>query len=293
MLAHVVEAVRSQGRCPLGRAADSATAPQGVRLDWLWRGAALGVVLCAISCARLPGTDANGGAGDGERDLPLIGLQRGGRWSVLSVRPPHLTGPNFHLMLKNSTLSGQISVGVAPGGSVHVAVAADGAEGYGPLGPVSLDFFEEDERVIADGTWNGGRVHLEFAQDSLNGTVATNSQFAGRSTPGGPDGLTPMRSSRSNRWGGTSNPFMPAAMDASCEYFLTERGRDGALTGGSICGGMPQQTRLEVPNVAQAWMTRAELLTVLVAVLSAPPVVAAEDYGPRFEQPSSLTAPRR
>ena len=38
--------------------------------------------------------------------------------------------------------------------------------------------------------------------------------------------------------------------------------------------------------MAQAWMTRAELVTVLVAVLSSPPIVVAEDYGPKFELPT-------
>ena len=69
----------------------------------------------------------------------------------------------------------------------------------------------------------------------------------------------------------------------SCEYYLDSVSTDGALNGGSICAGMPQQTRLEVPVAGQAWLTHAELVTVLVAVLSAPPVVVAEDYGPAFD----------
>ncbi len=56
---------------------------------------------------------------------------------------------------------------------------------------------------------------------------------------------------------------------------------------------MPQQTRLEVPAMARAWMTHSELVTVLVAVLSAPPVVQAEEYGPRFEPPATQRPGRR
>ncbi len=83
----------------------------------------------------------------------------------------------------------------------------------------------------------------------------------------------------------------PLPSDVSCEYYLDSVTPDGALNGGSTCAGMPQQTRLEVPSVARAWMTHAELVTVLVAVLSSPPLVLAEDYGPRFEQPSTGSFP--
>ena len=59
--------------------------------------------------------------------------------------------------------------------------------------------------------------------------------------------------------------------------------RIGALTGGSICSGMPQPTKLEVPRMAQAYLTRPELVTVLVAMLSAPPQSNAEEQGPKFD----------
>src|SRR5256885_1005547 len=81
----------------------------------------------------------------------------------------------------------------------------------------------------------------------------------------------------------SSNMREPVPRNSSCEYFLTELASDGALIGGSICSGMPQPTRLEVPRVAQAWLTRPELVTVLVAVLSSPPVVVSEENGPRFD----------
>jgi hypothetical protein len=255
---------------------------------------ALGIATAA-GCA---GSGGEGGLGGGgppgvDRDVPLIGLERGGHWSVLTVRPPHLTGPLFHLMLKNSVLTGAISGGSAPAGSLRVNIKRDGAEGFGPLGPVSLDYFTDEARTEVEGTWNGGRVHLVFAQDSLKGTVAANSFFHSRSNAAGLANMESFRNPRTRVFGRNADQIEPLPQDMSCEYYLDKLGSDGALNGGSICAGMPQQTRLEVPAVAKAWMTHAELVTVLVAVLSAPPVVRAEQDGPRFDAPGIQRPARR
>ena len=247
-------------------------------------------VATTLACSGLGG-GSGGGSGGGMpgSDTPLIGLQRGGAWSVISIRPPHLSGPLFHLQLRNSVLTGAVSGGTAPAGTLRVNITKDGAEGFGPLGPVSLDFASDEQSTVAEGTWNGGRVHLIFARESLHGTVTTNSFFHSRS--GGNHLDNAFRPPR--RFGRASDSLDPPAMDLSCEYYLDKLGTDGALNGGSICAGMPQQTRLEVPALAKTWLTHAELLTVLVAVLSAPPVVIAEDYGPRFEPPSTQNQFRR
>jgi hypothetical protein len=253
-------------------------------------------IALAVGCAR--GGPEGGGAGSGGPpgggpDVPLIGLQRGGHWSVLTIRPPHLSGPLFHLMLKNSVLTGAISGGDAPAGTLRVNIKKDGAEGFGPLGPVSLDYEMDEVRTEVEGTWNGGRVHLVFAKDSLKGTVAANSFFYSRTNAAGLAGMETFRGPRTRMFGRAADQIDPLPMDLSCEYYLDKVTSDGALNGGSTCAGMPQQTRLEVPAVAKAWMTHSELVTVLVAVLSAPPVVAAEDYGPRFEPPATQRPPRR
>jgi hypothetical protein len=224
-------------------------------------------------------------------DTPLIGLQRGGHWSVLTIRPPHLSGPLFHLMLKNSVLTGAISGGSAPGGVLRVSISNDGAQGFGPLGPVSLDYHTDEQSTTVEGTWNGGRVHLKFARDSLHGTVAANSFFHSKSNASGMAGT---ESFRNPRLTGRSADFIdPLPSDQSCEYYLDQLSSDGALNGGSTCSGMPQQTRLEVPALAKTWLTHPELVTILVAVLSAPPVVMAEDYGPRFDGSQTITPARR
>ena len=241
-----------------------------------------------------PGVASNTpGAGEGDtHDVPVIGLQRGGHWSVLTIRPPHLNGQLFHLLLKNSVLTGAVSGGTAPGGVMRVSIKDDGAEGYGPLGPVSLDYTSDEISTTAEGTWNGGRVHLVFTQDSLKGTVATNSFFFSKSNPGS-EGSMEMRRRGGAFGNAAADSFDPLPIDMSCEYVLDQVGTDGGLNGNSICAGMPQPTRLEVPKIAQAWLTRSELVTVLVAVLSSPPIAVAEQYGPRFEPPSTQNPMRR
>jgi hypothetical protein len=233
--------------------------------------------------ALLLAVESCGGSSSSVRgdDVPQIGLQRGGRWSVLSLKPPHLTGPQFNMMLKDGVLSGTISGGTAPGGTLHVSIADDGADGHGPLGPVSMDFITTQDSTIAEGMWNGHRVHIVFARDSIRGTVADNSDVMTRTDPDATRGMPGLRV-RGVRVAG-ANAIDPLPRNSSCEYFLTETSPDGALTGGSICSGMPQPTRLEVPKMAQAYLTRPELVTVLVAVLSAPPSPQAEENGPRFE----------
>jgi hypothetical protein len=266
--------------------------------------AVLGAALVVGGCHRFRGvgptpggTVGNGAAVGGGADestspeLPKIGLQRGGHWSVLTIRPPHLNGQQFHLQLKNSVLTGAISGGDAPGGVLRVSIKEDGAEGFGPLGPVSLDFSSDEISTTAEGMWNGGRVHLVFSHDSLKGTVATNSFFSSKSNPADNNNRE-MR--QMGAFGQKSADMMdPLPVDMSCEYFLDHVTSDGALNGGSTCSGMPQPTRLEVPKVAQAWLTRAELVTILVAVLSSPPVAVSEQYGPRIDPPSTQNPLRR
>jgi hypothetical protein len=199
---------------------------------------------------------------------------------VLSVRPPHLNGPHFHFILKDGVLTGSILSATAPAGSVHVQIAEDGAEGYGPLGPVSMDYTVTPDSTVAEGMWNGSRVHIVFRRDSIKGTIADNSDSLARGDPA--------NSMRVRGVPMTVSPMSPMAGNSSCEYFLTDVAPDGSLTGGSICSGMPQPTRLEVPQAAEKWLTHHELVTLLVAVLSAPPEVTAENFGPRFE---TQTAP--
>src|SRR3954453_2546774 len=88
-----------------------------------WR-VSVGVSVAAL----LAGTGACSGTGSSVReDTPQISLYRGGGWSVLTLKPPHLTGPLFNMMLKAGVLTGTVSGGTSPGGALHISIADDGA----------------------------------------------------------------------------------------------------------------------------------------------------------------------
>src|SRR5688572_28971277 len=106
------------GRCDGARVGSGAARQLRPVLRALVLALALGWLV--VGCAGRGG-GAGGAVGSSPgSDTPLIGLQRGGHWSVLTIRPPHLSGPLFHLMLKNSVLTGAISGGSAPGGVLRV-----------------------------------------------------------------------------------------------------------------------------------------------------------------------------
>jgi hypothetical protein len=195
-----------------------------------------------------------------------MGLARGARWSVLSVQPPHLSGPFFELILREHVLTGWVSGETAPGGALRVRIEPDHVAGFGPLGPVAMDIDEQPERLSVEGLWNGQRCKLAFTPEGMRATVADNTRPAVRA-PLDRLGLG----------------LEPPARDSSCQYVLDHHEPDGGLSGTSICAGMPQQTRLEIPAVADALLTRAELVTVLVAFLSAPPVASSEPLPRRAE----------
>jgi hypothetical protein len=234
--------------------------------------------------AFLVGCAGSDGAWRPPPDAPKIGLKRGSAWSLMTLAPPHLVGPQFNMTLERGVLSGTISGGDAPGGGVHVEIKGDNAEGFGPHGPINIQIREENERTIAEGMWNGARVHLAFSSNELRGTVASNSAFNAKTNAIELFGMETFR----RRTNPMADQLDPLPQNVSCEYFLRDRSTDGALNGGSICGGMPQDTRLEVPLVAQKWFTQAELVTVLVAVLSSPPPVNSERWGPRIQDGSPM-----
>src|SRR3954464_7069322 len=96
-----------------------------------WR-VAVGVSVAAL-LAGVPGACSGTGSSTRGEDTPQISLYRGGGWSVLSLKPPHLTGPLFNMILKDGVLTGTISGGTSPGGALHISIADDGADGHGPM----------------------------------------------------------------------------------------------------------------------------------------------------------------
>jgi hypothetical protein len=214
-----------------------------------------------------------GCAGDGTRsDAPQIGLARGSKWSLLSLQLPYLNGPFFNLILRDHVLSGWIGGDSAPAGALRVHIADEGADGFGPAGPVALEISTTTDQLVADGSWNGARLRLVFTAEGIRGTIADNARPGFRSPLERVPGMRPL----SRTTAAMPTAMEPAARDSSCQYVLDRHDRDGALLGDSICAGMPQRTRLEVPAIATRLLSQPELVTVLVAVLSAPPVDTAE-----------------
>jgi hypothetical protein len=125
----------------------------------------------------------------------------------------------------------------ATGELVRIDVDRRGALGRGP-GQVDVDFDSGADEFIIDGVWNSGRVHFRITSDSFRGNLQ--------------------------------------AANGNCQYVLDEVLRDGARHGFSICSGLPEETRLEIPMPIQAWLTPSELAVVLLELLSAPPVTSLE-----------------
>jgi hypothetical protein len=129
--------------------------------------------------------------------------------------------------------------GMSAGGKlVHIQVDSQGALGQGP-GRVDVDFVDEgpDEFVI-EGVWNSDRVHFRISNDRFEGAIQ-------------------------GAWG-------------HCQYTLDHTLSDGARAGSSICSGMPEETRLEIPRTVLAYLTRNELAVVMLELFSGPPTTMTE-----------------
>jgi hypothetical protein len=63
----------------------------------------------------------------------------------------------------------------------------------------------------------------------------------------------------------------PGGQEVSCGYQLDRLEANGALVGSSACGGMPQDTRVEVDPRLNREIARHDLAVFLIAALAAPP----------------------
>jgi hypothetical protein len=202
-----------------------------------------GLLLAALAGCRgaQPLPELEGGA--------EMALRRGAAWSTLKVRPPYAIGPRVNLhFYKKGQVSGNIDAGTIMDGrlsSLNLTIDEQGIQGSGPYGSVAVDVEEGPETLAFECTWNGSRVTFN---DSFSGTI-------------------PIR-----RFGRTDT----VAGVTSCQYVLDRTTTDGAREGTSICSGLPEQTRLEIPRQVHAFLTRKELVVVLLALLSTPPSTSLE-----------------
>jgi hypothetical protein len=129
-------------------------------------------------------------------------------------------------------------VGMSPiGDLVRIEVNTDGALGRGP-GRVDVDFDRDSGAFIIDGVWNDARVHFSITDASFRGSLRSAVGF--------------------------------------CQYTLDEALADGVRRGFSICSGLPEETRLEIPLAVQKWLTSSELAVVMLELLTAPPTTSLE-----------------
>jgi hypothetical protein len=190
-----------------------------------------------------------------------LALRRGSGWSTVKVRPPYAIGPRVNLKFNRDKVTGNIDSGTMMDnrlGALNLTINNEGIEGSGPYGSVAVDVAEDQNALEFEGTWNGSRVTFKITADSMKGTI-------------------PVR--RYNM----RDPVTGAARQAdsilnvtSCQYVLDRITPDGAHEGTSICGGLPEATRLEIPRQIYAWLTRKELVVVLLALLSTPPQTSLE-----------------
>ncbi len=213
-----------------------------MRGPWkLWAVTAIAVGLAGASGG------CRGGPGLGLPEIKggiEIGVRRGSAWSTITVRPPYLIGSRTNLKLQKGKISGTVG-----SGSMRVSIEKDSAQGTGPYGAISVDIDDTADGMALEGTWNGARVVVRITAESFRATVPV---YAGQ--PGG------------------AGIFQVS----TCQYVLDKVEPDGSRSGMSICGGLPEDTLIEIPAAIHSWLTRSELMVVLLALLSTPPYTVME-----------------
>jgi hypothetical protein len=207
---------------------------------------AVAVVVATVGCKQTePLPELSGGA--------ELALRRGASWSTVKVRPPYAIGPRVNLHFDHGHVSGQLDPGGVMMenriGALSLTINEEGIQGSGPYGAVAVDVDDQPTQLTFDGTWNGARVHFVVTPDSFKGSIPVR------------------RYGRSDSVSGVT----------TCQYVLDRVSADGAAREGtSICGGLPEETRLEIPRQVEAWLTRKEMVVVLLALLSTPPQTVME-----------------
>lgn len=201
------------------------------------------VVLAGAVCAGLLAAGCHG-----PEPLPELrggiemGLQRGSQWTTFTVKPPYIIGPAGNLKLHKNELGGTLAQR-----SLHVSLEKDGAHGMGPWGNVAVEIKDGPDVMEVAGTWSGSRVFFRITPESLRGTIPV---FSGNTS---------------------SNT-------QTCQYVLDRVEPDGSRAGVSTCAGLPERTRLEIPAAVQSWLTRSELVVVLLALFSVAPTDVRSYY---------------
>jgi hypothetical protein len=186
----------------------------------------------------------------------------------LSVKPPHIVGPHANLELRKGELNGMLN-----GRPIHLRIDNEGAQGEGPFGNVAIDLADGPDLLEVSGVWSGSRVTFTVTPESMRGTIPVY-RFVRAEHNGGPEMC--LDCDRPSG-GARSGSALPSSVE-TCQYVLDQVGPDGSRAGVSICSGLPERTRLEIPPAIQSWLTRSELVVVILALLA----VAPTDVSPRL-----------
>ena len=100
--------------------------------------------------------------------------------------------------------------------------------------PIEVEILDEGHGLILEGRWLGRPIRLHVGELGVRGSLWT--------------------------LGG-----------GFCDFQLNEISPDGVLEGFSSCGGMPEETLVEVPPVLEKWLTRTEVVSLVLALLSSAP----------------------
>jgi hypothetical protein len=142
-----------------------------------------------------------------------------------------IVGQSGALTIQNGVLGGLLA-----GGAYDVRVAADGARGTGPRGPIEIRLDRVDGGYEVTGIWNGGRVHFVVGEKSVRGRA--------------------------------TRP-LPAGDSVICNYDMARTGNGRSYAGTSLCMGGYRAGHLEIHPQAPAELTEAQNVVLLVAYLTA------------------------
>jgi hypothetical protein len=202
----------------------------------------LGCVTLVLVMLGLGGCQHRGGEG---ALAPLAEVQGGGEIAIrrgpdvgmyLKVRPPHAVGPYSNIVIRKGRLSG-----IHCGGGLDITAGPDRISGFGPGGGVvEMEVWGDEAEVNAEGLWNGAYGHLEATPEMLRVSL----------------GLRPTRVVRGR--------VIPSVHRS----WSFRRGGDGTFVGTPTVNGTPQWTALLVDEKVNAYLTRAEVLTLVMTLLA-------------------------
>jgi hypothetical protein len=129
--------------------------------------------------------------------------------------------------------------GSVGGRQLSVAIEPDGLSGRAG-GTVEVEIHGTRDDVEVSGVWNGERVHFTITPDVLSGTIVA------------------------------------VSGEGHCQYVLDRVSPEGTRLGMSTCSGLPEETAIEIPRAISGWLTQNEMVGVLLALLSTPPLTSLE-----------------